>query len=121
MTYIQGVSSHAQDRALEYLGYEPDRDTWMAVIEAIGTKQAILAHVDPHGTQRWRVTLDDQAVEIVWNPVNQVIVTMIRPAARHSTHHARKLPRNGIGPATRSETHTIRLRGKPIRLRKVWR
>lgn len=76
-TPIPGVSRHARERMLEHHGYTPTVAEWLAAVQAIIDRQAVLmARFHSRGTERWHVTIGTLSVDVVWGPTSAEIVTV---------------------------------------------
>lgn len=64
---IPGVSRHARERVIERLGVEPRRAEWLAAVMDIVEGRALLMGRDTrHGTERFRLRLCGQDIEVWW-------------------------------------------------------
>lgn len=82
------ATTHAKQRALERLGFEPDEWDWRTLaLSILDTKagtatDAILLKVDGNGAETWLTRLRGREVRVVWSPLSAQVVTVMAHARR---------------------------------------
>lgn len=77
---IPGVALHARKRAIERLGCDPAREEWLAAVEAITARSALLLTRNAgrdHPTDVYLVSLAGQSVQAVWREDLGLLVTVV--------------------------------------------
>jgi len=75
------ASDHAQQRAIERLGFAPTVDQWrsaaLAIMDSVdGRARALLVQRD-RDCEQWRVHIGGRAALVVWSPTRAIVVTVL--------------------------------------------
>lgn len=114
---IPGVGAHARDRAAERLGRDLTREEWLAAVERILERRAVLMCRTPNGSEHYLHEIGGVALRLVWQPAFGLVVTVL-PAEMGATRMVADVKAQGVKASLRVCAKFRR--GKRLSARTCW-
>lgn len=73
------ASLHAAERARQRLGRDVTRTEWMGAVLLITERAARLIMERADGSEQWAVHIGTDLVEVIWMPMDGIIITVCMP------------------------------------------
>lgn len=99
---VNGVSDHARERMVEYLGRDLTDHEWSLVVMQILNREALLIRIQGRNSELLRVEIGGVPFTVAWRPMGATIATVLPPngslsRVEHAVRRRKMAPRLKFG------------------------